>query len=582
MTDAAIQLGSEFLVNTNTANDQLDGHVAGLEGGGYVIVWNSLQTGAGVYTGIYGQRYDASGTPIGGEFQVHTASPYYQEEPAVTALVGGGFVVTWETWLQDGNLDGVYAQVFDASGVAVGGEFQVNTYTTAYQRNAEVTAMSDGGFVIVWQSINQEAPTSGYGVYAQRYDASGVADGGEIRVNSYTSSQQDEASVAALEDGGFIVTWQSHGQNAGRIGVYAQRYDDTGGKSGGEFSVQSDATVDRHSPEVAALVGGGFVITWESDDQDGDLRGVYAQIFDDTSMKVGGEFAVNSFTKNEQSEARVAGLPDGGFVVVWQSNEQDGSSGGVYGQRYDSNGAVIGGEFAVNSYTLNSQSSPDIAVNADGGFIVSWQSYNQDRAGLGIYAQQFDAALFGTADADTIIDNVGANLIEGQGGDDVLKGKGGKDYLYGSGGADTLYGGAKRDKLFGGAGFDTLYGGADNDVLKGNAGIDTLEGGMGKDTMFGGSGVDTFVFTDAAESATNSSADVIKDFESGTDFIDLSNMVSGLTFVGSAGFSGALEVRAVVSGSDVLVRVDVDGDGSADTKIVLEGVAGVTAADFIL
>jgi hypothetical protein len=53
----------------------------------------------------------------------------------------------------------------------------------------------------------------------------------------------------------------------------------------------------------------------------------------------------------------------GGFVVVWQSFSQDGSYFGVFGQRYDSNGAASGSEFQVNTYTARDQSAAAVAAD---------------------------------------------------------------------------------------------------------------------------------------------------------------------------------------------------------------------------
>lgn len=67
---------------------------------------------------------------------------------------------------------------------------------------------------------------------------------------------------------------------------------------------------------------------------------VYAQVYSSTGVTIGSEFKVNTFTASNQFHATVVGLEDGGFVVCWESNTQDGSGLGVYGQRYDANGNV--------------------------------------------------------------------------------------------------------------------------------------------------------------------------------------------------------------------------------------------------
>ena len=93
---------------------------------------------------------------------------------------------------------------------------------------------------------------------------------------------------------------------------------------------------------------GGFVVTWTSTEGDGaGDYGIRAQRFDPTGARLGAEFSVNTFTTSYQEQARVSGAPDGRFVVVWESAAQDGSSYGVFGQRYDATGARAGAEFQV-------------------------------------------------------------------------------------------------------------------------------------------------------------------------------------------------------------------------------------------
>ena len=83
---------------------------------------------------------------------------------------------------------------------------------------------------------------------------------------------------------------------------------------------------------------------------------------------------------------------DGNFVVAWQSNAQDGDSYGVYAQRYNSAAVAQGAEFQVNTYTTNSQRDPSISMDGDGDFVIAWDSFGQDGYFDGIYAQRYNAA----------------------------------------------------------------------------------------------------------------------------------------------------------------------------------------------
>jgi len=203
-----------------------------------------------------------------GEFQVNTFTTNYQLYPSITTLNNGGFVVAWQSNDQDGNNGGVYAQMYDANGDTQGNEFLVNTYTTNPQEDPSITALNNGGFVVTWQSYYQDGIL--HGVYAQMYDANGDTQGNEFLVNTYTTDYQIQPSTTALADGGFVVTWQSWGQDGSYYGVYAQMYDANGDTQGNEFQVNTYTTSGQENPSITALNNGGFVVTWMSNVQDSD------------------------------------------------------------------------------------------------------------------------------------------------------------------------------------------------------------------------------------------------------------------------------------------------------------------------
>lgn len=86
--------------------------------------------------------------------------------PAIACDGAANFVVAWESGAQDGDATGVFARGFDASGAALGGEFQVNTYTTGNQRFASVSSNASGEVVVSWASADQDGDDDG--VFAQR------------------------------------------------------------------------------------------------------------------------------------------------------------------------------------------------------------------------------------------------------------------------------------------------------------------------------------------------------------------------------------------------------------------------------
>lgn len=575
-------VGPEFQVNATSVASQGWPSLTALADGGYFIVWESYnQDGSAL--GIFGQRYDANGNTNGGEIQVNTYTFGNQQLPVVAGLDDGGFVVTWMSYFgDDTDAYGVYAQRYDANGGLVGGQFQVNTEMASWQLEPSITALNDGGFVITWESSGQDG--ADYGAFGQRYDADGGLVGVEFQINTYTAGTQKSTSVTALDDGGFVVVWESQDAGGGdSYGVYGQRYDVDGAPVGGEFKINTFTPANFYTlqfdPEVVSLEDGGFMVTWST--EDGAGFGIFAQRFFADGTVNGGEFQVNTYSANDQRNVDVTGLPDGGFLITWASVMQDGDWNGVIAQRFDAAGVAIGEEFIVNTTTEGQQYNPQVQVLADGSYVVVWRSDGQDGDSGGIFAQTFGAQLFGTNGVDNMSDTGGADWVRGQGGDDTLYGLDGNDLMHGGAGNDTLYGGEGNDRLKGNIGDDTLYGGNGNDFLKGQAGNDTLVGGAGKDTLRGGTGSDTFVFNLASDS-TMTQNDRIMDFEVGIDQINLS-AVASFSFIGGDQFSGTeAEIRAIEVNGNTILRIDVDGDGVADMKIFMAGSLALTVDDFIL
>ncbi len=323
--------------------------------------------------------------PAGGEFQVNGYTTSYQKMPSVAADTVGTFVVTWDGVGADGW--GVFAQRYDASGAPRGAQFRVNTYTTGPLYWSSAASDASGGFVVVWQGPDGDH----VGVFGQRHDAAGARRGGEFRVNTHTSDYQYSHSIASDALGDFVVVWSSRGQDGSGSGIFGQRYDRFGVPAGTEFRINSYTTGLQWLPSVACDASGGFVVAWSSQNQDGSGDGIFGQRYDRSGVPAGTEFQINSYVTNSQYRPAVAADASGNFVVAWTSYGEDGSGNGIFAQRFDASGLRRGSEFQVSSDATYRQWWPAIASDASGGFVVGWASYGQDGDNWGIFARRYDA-----------------------------------------------------------------------------------------------------------------------------------------------------------------------------------------------
>ncbi|MCB0524885.1 MAG: T9SS type A sorting domain-containing protein [Lewinellaceae bacterium] len=333
-------------------------------------------------------------TLSGTEIQANTSSSNSQQWLAVAMDTSGNYAVVWESFGHDGNGYGVFCQQFDNTDSPVGVEFRVNTTASNDQRFPAIAMDVDGNFIVVWQSYTQDG--DGWGIYAQLYDNTGTAVGSEFLVNTTTAGQQRRPRVAMDDSGNFTVVWESE------LDIMYQRYDNTGTALGSETIVNTTTAEAQNYPDIAMDKDGDFVVVWQSFAQDGDDFGVYMQRYNNSGVAQGGETMVNTETTNAQLSPRVSSDTLGNYVVVWVSNTQDGSQEGIYGQLYDNTGTAVGSEFLVNTTTSGAQDNPEVQMNGGGHFLVSWNSYGQDGDFFGVYAQLYHNLGFALGD-ETLI-----------------------------------------------------------------------------------------------------------------------------------------------------------------------------------
>ena len=193
----------------------------------------------------------------------------------------------------------------------------------------------------------------------------------------------------------------SHGETyvvfGGGYGLFdsnvRQAFSDLGavlvGEGDSEFRINATTAGDQYGAAAAALDNGGFVLVWTSDGQDGSGAGIYMQRYNDDADPRGGEVRVNTTTAGAQTSPAATGLDGGGYVVTWLQP----ASNALMAQRFDSAGRPAGAEFAVNQTAATSDAHSVTALSG-GGFVAVWTA-SSDGDGTGIHARVFTSA--GTA-----------------------------------------------------------------------------------------------------------------------------------------------------------------------------------------
>lgn len=472
--------GSEFLVTTKTQNSQTEPSVTVLGNGNFVVSWQDAYDPYGQDLDVKAQIFTPSGAKVGGEFLVNTITYEAQAGPSVTALANGGFVVTWqdlsETDFEASNWI-IKAQIFSADGGKVGGEFKVNTWMTSFQINPNVTALEDGGFVITWS--DDSGPAEEYGdIQARIFSATGTPAGNQFRLNASAYETQATPSIAGLAGGGFVAIWQDWGVETGGVygpGIVAQIFSADGTGVGAPILVSADFPGHQALADVAALDNGGFVVTWDdTSGQVGDTDGsaILAKVFDADGNPLGEEFLVNQNTTGGQFVPTVTGLKGGGFVIDW--TDYSGTLGD------SSNASIKARIFAPDptedaDFLTGTPGADSIEALGGDDTVDGANGHDILRGGDGadvLYGGLMNDLLVGDDGNDTLYGGDDIDTVRGEAGDDLLSGGVGGDSLNGGTGNDTLLGGARWDSLVGGQGDDWLDGGFDNDQMFGLAGND--------------------------------------------------------------------------------------------------------------
>jgi Ca2+-binding RTX toxin-like protein len=286
--------------------------------------------------------------------------------------------------------------------------------------------------------------------------------------------------------------------------------------------------------------------------------------------------------------------------------------------------------------TVSSTASYDISTSIGAGYIE--KLILTGTANINGTGNDMANVITGNSGNNTLLGGIGNDTLNGLGGHDALDGGAGNDRMFGGSGNDSYTVDSLSDRVFetttatsivDAGGTDTAFSGitlsidayagvrlvenltltgigningtgnglgnvitgnSGNNALYGALGADTLSGGLGRDVLYGGvdTAVDTFAFAAIGESTVGAARDLIHNFVSGTDKIDLrgidanANVGSNQIFAFSTIGAAANSVWAVDIGDHIVLRGDVNGDTTADFEIQIMTINSIVSTDILL
>lgn len=599
---------SPFQVNTGlaAAGGQTQPKIVGLSNGAFVVVWQegvlgAIGTEAG--TDIVAQIYGASGVASGEAFRLNSSFVSDDERDFDLTATHSGFAIAYvDDDISSVNATAIRYERFNLAG------FQVESATIATENNAaddlrnpqisaNLLASNDDIYINYHDSVAGDTD-----INARVIDQNGALSA-EFASAQNSADPDRLGDVAVLTNGNFVTVYEE--TDAGLEGIEFVVRSAAGGATVAPVAVAANAT----DPAVASLAGGGFVVTYTSDSND-----VFARTYSNTGIFQ--EEVIVAAGVNNQNEAVVVALQDGGYVIAWD----DDTSSNLFARRFNPDGTSDGLPFVVESANTT---NIDISVASDGRILFTWQSVfgeifasvwdprpsTIDPNDYSVVTENFLVSRSVTTDIDgsTVLAGPDDGIVLGQGGDDTIFTASFGRYFGGAGNDTIHYSGmnavAGLRQLSGGNGVDTLNMstvitdqninlvtgdtnfpsevltgfeniilGSGNDTVTGTAGANLIDTGNGDDTIAAGDGNDTILAGAGNDTIDAGGGDDIIEAGAGNDVI-ISTNLSGADriFAGSGNDTITSSGEATVfaeAGDDTVFA----GLGSAE---ILDGGLGI-------
>jgi len=306
--------------------------------------------------------------------------------PDVATFDDGSFVICWDRVVNSAPSD-IWHQRFSSSGAPLSTQVMVNASNSIQDMRASVAVLEDQGYIITWDQNNT--------IFYRRFNSNGVAVAGDVQVNAGGTTYNLNTDVLALSDGGWMITWRGWADSD--YAIFQRRYD-SGGSAGSVVEVSHDPDlINDNNPAIAGLADDGWVIAWKKTSIPGD--GTDSEIFIQRYDSVGNTNPVG-FTMVNASDTRpdyspaVVGLTNGGWVVTWGKNggAGDGFDGEIMLQQFNSNGVEVGTNTKVDVADSLGDYLPVITGLPDGGWVIAWRGEgSSDGWDNEIYMQRYNS-----------------------------------------------------------------------------------------------------------------------------------------------------------------------------------------------
>lgn len=391
----------EDRANTFTSNLQSNATLAATPDGQFLALWDSRRQDNRTF-GVFAQRYDAIGRPIGAELRINQYSPASQQDPAAAIAPDGTTWITWETFSQDGSDYGVALRRFATDGndlKPLADEIIANQSTHDAQFDPAIAVNADGQALLTWCARQADGSMT---IVARLFNADGSPATDELNLSQAGNQTDLIASSAARTDGSFVVTWARTDSHGNPNSIMARIVTSDGGMHGDEFAISLPGSGENIEPAIAPTDGNGFAVAWMQSHEAHGYQ-IALRTFDaDAKPTTAPVVAAAPDQSTWLSGVALTSAADGRLLVSWNQQgekfveEINGkptalTPSRIVAQTYTSDAKPVGeltriskDENAQQALTISSNASR-IYWNGSGRIAAAWNGHiNDDAQGIGL------------------------------------------------------------------------------------------------------------------------------------------------------------------------------------------------------
>ena len=275
-----------FIDNATLDGQQDSGVVAATPLGDFYAVWRDSGNFNSGHADIVGRHFDTLGNLVGGDVSLLPLNnafgiPFNASQPATVALPIAGQASGAATAFTDNFNKGpdfdVYVVRTNASLTRLENPLLIDGSTLTAD-DPSVTSFADGSLVVSYTLQNS---ATDWDILARTVSATGVV--GPVITLFNDTDRSDLSDLATLKNGNFVAVFESPflGSPTDLDSFFTIKTENGTNVVSPTTVVGAGSTATETDPHVAALAGGGFVVTWTelAGDVSGTSQGIRATVY---------------------------------------------------------------------------------------------------------------------------------------------------------------------------------------------------------------------------------------------------------------------------------------------------------------